>query len=633
MKKSKFLPFIIFPLIMVVVLFALISGNANSPRLFAAGGIVSAGADLQPGTYLLDGAWETGETGEDVCLSLTISVEGLEGWCVFMSDMGHPAFEVDGETYAAICELTPGTHTLTIRCQESGNPDVYAVYFAPAENYYSLNKNIEAQLTFIAGISFGILIYALSLYFQKRSERYMLLLALMVYSTMGRSLVFVYPGMSNSPLLQGLLLGPVDFGFLSQDLSLNLNALLITVLLAWLRYRLLREVTPMKISSRQYNLVLAGLSILALMFIAHPIPFEVTRLLLETVIYVIEIYCIASGTYSSEGDRYTLGTAWALTIATWLLTNGSMLGIFPHGSVDRETPLRGIAVMFYGIAFLMVINGKFARKFTEADNLAVRLEQANEGLEASVREKTMRLQQSYERIQSLKKRRDEFMRGIVHSLKSTLFSTGGYADMAKAELHTDLGAAERHLDAVNDNVDYAKQVIDDLSAALALEENQSVLHIEHFDMEALLLRARETSLGSVGHKHLDITIKTSAKNTTCTGDEYRIRQAVQNVLDNAVRHSSEGGAVEITLNEDAAGHYVSIRDHGEGITPEEVGHIFEYYYSKHQNSRGSNGLGLTITKNIMELHDGSISVESAPGNGALFTLFLPKGKYDGEAFD
>lgn len=628
-KKARFLPVFLFLLILTAVTGTFIEINANSPRLFSEDGVVSAGSDLERRTYLLDGTWETGMDGESAYRSLTIIVDDLDGWCVFMSDLGHPSFAVDGREYAEMCELTQGIHTISICCRENKNSNVYAVCFAPTENYYRLQRGNENQLVFIAGISFGILIYALSLYFQKNSEKYILLLALMVYSTLGRSLVFAYPGINAFPVLEGFLLGPVSFGVLSQNISVNLNSLFITVLLAWLRYRLLHELTPMKISQKVYSSVLLTISLAALWFIAKPVPFEIARLLLESVIYVLEIYCITSGTYAPRGEKYILGTAWALTVGTWFLTNGCMLGLLPQGSVNRELSLRAIAVLYYEIAFLMVINGKFARKFAEADNLAMRLEQANESLEASVREKTMRLQQSYERIQSLKKRRDEFMRGIVHSLKSTLFSTGGYADMAKAELKTDLSTAERHIDAVNDNVDYAKQVIDDLSAALALEENQSELNIERFNMETLLLRVKETSLGSAGGKDISITIVIRAENTICVGDEYRMRQAVQNVLDNAVRHSLSGGLVEIRLDENSNGHYVSVRDHGEGIAPQDIEHIFEYYYSTLQNNHGSNGLGLTIAKNIMELHNGSISVESEPGKGALFTLFLPKDIHNG----
>lgn len=624
-KKAGFLPALLFPLILAAVTCALIGINAHSPRLFPSGGRLAVGPGLKPGAYLLDGAWETGSDGESVYRSLTISVEGLDGWCVFLSDLGHPPLVVDGVEYAEMRALENGVHTVAVRCAKNGDPAVYAVYLAPQEHYHSMKKGIEIQLIFIAGLTFGILLYALSLYCQKRSEGYMLVLALMVYSTLGRSLVYAFPGVGEIPVLQVLLLGPVSFGVLPQSVSIHLNSLFITALLAWLRYRLIRELTPTKISLRLFSLALVLFSLSALPLIGDSGRFEIARLLLESVLYAVEAYCIAGGVYASKGEKYILGAAWTLTVSAWLLTNGSMLGLFPHGVIDRELSLRAIAVLFYEIAFLAVINGKFARKFTEADKLAVRLEQVNEGLEASVWQKTMRLQQSYERIASLKKRRDEFMRGIVHSLKSTLFSTGGYADMAKAELNKgDFSAAGRHLDVINGNVDYARQVIDDLSAALCLEENRSELHMEPFDMEALLLRAKDTALGAAGGQELGITLFVRAKSTVCVGDEYRIRQAVQNVMDNAVRHSRPGGVVEVALDEDAAGHRVSVRDYGEGIAPEDIEHIFEYYYSKQQNSRGSNGLGLTIAKNIMELHSGSISVESELGKGALFTLFLPK---------
>jgi two-component system sensor histidine kinase MprB len=100
----------------------------------------------------------------------------------------------------------------------------------------------------------------------------------------------------------------------------------------------------------------------------------------------------------------------------------------------------------------------------------------------------------------------------------------------------------------------------------------------------------------------------------------RLHRAMNNLLDNAVKHSPPGGAVEVGVNEDG----VRVRDHGPGIAPEDLPYLFDRFY-RGANSRGTqgSGLGLAIVRQVATQHGGSVTAENAPDGGAIFTLHLP----------
>ncbi len=100
----------------------------------------------------------------------------------------------------------------------------------------------------------------------------------------------------------------------------------------------------------------------------------------------------------------------------------------------------------------------------------------------------------------------------------------------------------------------------------------------------------------------------------------RLERAINNLLDNAARHSPPGGMVEVTVNADG----LSVRDHGTGVVSEDLPYVFDRFF-RGANSRGrqGSGLGLAIVRQVAEQHGGSAAVENAPDGGAIFTLRLP----------
>ena len=108
-----------------------------------------------------------------------------------------------------------------------------------------------------------------------------------------------------------------------------------------------------------------------------------------------------------------------------------------------------------------------------------------------------------------------------------------------------------------------------------------------------------------------------------TADPLRLKQALLNLLSNAVKFTPQQGLVKVQVRKKDSDVLIGVRDTGRGISPEKMQHLFDPYHQAERGPGAGTGLGLAITKFLVELHGGSISVDSAPGSGSLFTLRLP----------
>jgi signal transduction histidine kinase len=110
------------------------------------------------------------------------------------------------------------------------------------------------------------------------------------------------------------------------------------------------------------------------------------------------------------------------------------------------------------------------------------------------------------------------------------------------------------------------------------------------------------------------------------GDERRIRQVIFNLLSNAVKFTPAGGEVKVNAERVDGEIRISVRDTGPGISPEDQERIFQEFQQAEagKEQREGTGLGLALSKRLVELHDGRIWVDSKPGNGSTFTFTLPQ---------
>lgn len=157
---------------------------------------------------------------------------------------------------------------------------------------------------------------------------------------------------------------------------------------------------------------------------------------------------------------------------------------------------------------------------------------------------------------------------------------------------------------------------------IEVAKNEEIKHFEKFNLNL----AVEKIVSDFSHLPVEINF---IQNTysECFGNEELFSTALSNLLTNAIRYSGSD-KVEIILDKNDGRIELSVKDYGVGIAKEHLEHIFERFYridKARSRQNGGSGLGLAIVKNIVELHNGKVTVESEPNKGAVFTIILPEG--------
>jgi len=220
--------------------------------------------------------------------------------------------------------------------------------------------------------------------------------------------------------------------------------------------------------------------------------------------------------------------------------------------------------------------------------------------------------------------KDVFLADVVHELKTPLAAAKAQAQLALhqvGERRTDLGTA-RALRLISQQIDRLNKLVGDLLEASRLETGMVELQPSEFDLSALLEETRGR-MQPLGDRH---PIRVDApEHLQLVADRERIEQVVVNLLSNAIRYSPEGGPIDLTAERANEKVHLSVRDHGLGIPKEHQQLVFERFGRAHGSAFGGLGLGLAITKGIVERHGGRIWLESTgrPGEGSVFHVQLP----------
>lgn len=218
--------------------------------------------------------------------------------------------------------------------------------------------------------------------------------------------------------------------------------------------------------------------------------------------------------------------------------------------------------------------------------------------------------------------RKDFISNVSHQLRTPLSIVRGYA-----ELLAEGGLSEE------EQREYARYIADE--AARLTDLTGDMLRLSRMDNHALQPKREsfrlDEQLRQVMLRHekrcreKNIGIELSLEGLRYEGDEELLSQIWDNLLDNAVKFTPEGGRICVTLRQRSEGVVASISDTGCGMSEETKQRIFEQFYRGDASRRGEgNGLGLPLAKRVAELHGGSIRVESMVGRGSTFIVTLPK---------
>lgn len=231
------------------------------------------------------------------------------------------------------------------------------------------------------------------------------------------------------------------------------------------------------------------------------------------------------------------------------------------------------------------------------------------------------LEQLYEQVKSLSDKKDEFIAMTTHELKTPVTSLKGFLQLL--QLHT--GAADKgrlFVERSIRQVEKLTMLINDLVDFSKLQAGKLGMYFELFNIKVLVEDCLE--LYAINSTHL-FSLHCSGS-LEVQADRLRIEQVIDNLVSNAIKYSPQGGSIEITIDGKEDAVEVKIKDEGIGID-EAVRHkLFSQFFravDPDYNIPGL-GMGLYITREIIERHGGSINVESVPGKGSVFSFVLPR---------
>jgi signal transduction histidine kinase len=235
----------------------------------------------------------------------------------------------------------------------------------------------------------------------------------------------------------------------------------------------------------------------------------------------------------------------------------------------------------------------------------------------------MAFNQMATQIEQQEQGRKQMVADVAHELRTplTVMKSNLEAMMDGLIQPTDAELGELH-----DEVERMSRMIDDLRLLSLADAGQLTLSRSKVDLRHLidLVIARHTLLAE--ERGVQLLTELSFAPLLAHADSDRLQQALGNLVDNAIRHSLVGGVVRVTAVQDSQFTHISINDGGPGISEADIPHLFDRFWrgdkSRTRNSGGS-GLGLSIVKQIVEMHNGHIQVVSLNGSGATFTLSLP----------
>lgn len=230
-------------------------------------------------------------------------------------------------------------------------------------------------------------------------------------------------------------------------------------------------------------------------------------------------------------------------------------------------------------------------------------------------------------IRRLENVRSEFVANVSHELKTPITSIKGYVETLRDSIEDTPGESAKFLDVVARQADRLNAIIDDLLELARIEQAKEALDfaVQMVPVKGVLEAAVQDCQSQAEQKgivvHLDCDEKLTAPLKASL-----MRRAVVNLIDNAIKYSESGLAVNVTGKKTRGSVTIAVQDFGVGIARKHFDRLFERFYrvdKARSRKLGGTGLGLAIVKHITQGHGGSVAVNSEPGQGSTFSIKLP----------
>jgi signal transduction histidine kinase len=262
------------------------------------------------------------------------------------------------------------------------------------------------------------------------------------------------------------------------------------------------------------------------------------------------------------------------------------------------------------------------------DEMAASLEKHDmqQRLEDDLRRHNEALAEENRRVRELNQLKSEFVSLVSHELRTPLTAISGYLDLLREDQGGQAAKSRELLGIVKRNTDRLVKLLDDLLDLSRIESGKFELNLAAVDVMALTAEVVSLLRPQIEAKDQRLTVDQAEALPLVQGDADRISRILINLLSNAHKYTPPGGHIWVTAHRLQGWVQIDVRDDGIGLSRDEQVHLFDKFFRAQQPATqevGGTGLGLPITRLLVELHGGRISVVSAPGQGSTFSFTLP----------
>jgi signal transduction histidine kinase len=255
------------------------------------------------------------------------------------------------------------------------------------------------------------------------------------------------------------------------------------------------------------------------------------------------------------------------------------------------------------------------------------LEHTNRNLQAEIAER-VRVQAA---LEDADRRKDDFLAMLSHELRNPLAAMQGAIALMQRKSIDDPHLVWARSVLLRQN-QHLSRLIEDLLDVARITRGKLALRKDATTLDAVLRAAIEAAAPMIESNRHTLAMQLPPEPVALHADPMRLAQVFANLLNNAAKYSDPGGRIDLVASADTAAVEVCVRDAGIGLTPEQIGDIFELFVQADtsiERTRGGLGIGLTLVRRLVEMHDGEISAASdGPGRGSEFRVRLPRATHE-----
>lgn len=322
----------------------------------------------------------------------------------------------------------------------------------------------------------------------------------------------------------------------------------------------------------------------------------------KTIIRGVMLTSVATTTIVS-----TQNTLWRVSNIVMIIASVLLLGIAFHLSRVATKPFKKLTEELADVKDGFTWDPVMVKDYLETEQISDAFNQV------------------VDRMKILNDSRQEFVSNVSHELKTPMTSVKVLADSLLAQEDAPAELYREFMADITNEIDRENKIISDLLTLVKMDKTTAELSISQVNINELIELVLKRLRPIARKRDVEMTFE-SFNEVIASVDEVKISQILTNLVENAIKYNVEHGWIKVTLNADHQFFTVAVADSGIGIPEDSAAHIFERFFrvdKSHSREIGGTGLGLAITRSAVLMHRGSISFESVPDEGTVFTVKIP----------